>query len=62
MLMLGRKVGESVLLIVEGEVVGKVTISSIRAGTVRLGFEASHELVIARTEVAKVNGQIECRN
>lgn len=50
-LVLSRKVGESVLL-AGGEI--KVTVIRMNGGTVRLLFEAPHDIPIVREEIAEV--------
>jgi carbon storage regulator len=50
MLVLTRKVQESVVLTI-GDVVGKVTVLSSRGDKIRLGFEFPHDVVIHREEV-----------
>ena len=53
MLVLSRKIQESVVVGVEGglESIVKVTVLEIKAGAVRLGFEANAQYPIHRWEV-----------
>ena len=52
MLVLTRKVGESILV---GETVGetKVTVLEIKGGRIRLGIEAPREVNVVRDELRK---------
>ena len=51
MLVLGRKIGDSVTLISGREVIGKVTIQAVRGNVVRLGWEVPPHIAIVRTEL-----------
>ena len=49
MLVLSRKVGESVLIGVNGEI--RVTIKDLDRGKVRIGVEAPREVLVLRKEL-----------
>lgn len=50
MLVLGRKVGDSVDVIIDGVVVAKITIVDIQRGKVRLGFTAPKHVAFERDD------------
>lgn len=51
MLVLSRKVDESIVLFDNGEAVAKITIVESRGGKVRLGIEAEPVIKVVRTEL-----------
>ena len=52
MLVLSRKVGESVDLFLGGAFVGRVTVGELQVGKIRLAIDAVDELRVVRSEIS----------
>lgn len=51
MLVLTRKFGEEVVVLVDGQVIGTVTICSIIGGKTRVGFSFNKDVKVLRKEI-----------